>query len=105
MQTKEEKLAYVRAWNKRRKLILKDKVDALLGFVCKRCGFSDIRALCIDHVYNDGAAMKRTIGNKCGYVSTVALYRQVLRAPERYQRLCWNCNWIKEFERRNSILK
>jgi len=46
----------------------RQKVVDSLGGVCVRCGFSDIRALQIDHIKN------------------------------KYQLLCANCNWIKRYE-------
>lgn len=69
---------------------LKDKVYDKLGRVCAHCGFSDERALQIDHV------------NGCGYeerkrCKSGAYLRRVLEDTEgKYQILCANCNWIKK---------
>jgi RNase P subunit RPR2 len=67
-----------------------------LGGVCAKCGFSDPRALQIDHI-NGGGHEKRMEGQYW-----FILYRDVLADVnrERYQLLCANCNWIKRFERR-----
>lgn len=68
-----------------------------LGGVCKHCGFSDWRALQIDHVDAGGCAERKKKGpkNKQGYT----FYRRVFEAPEGvYQLLCANCNWIKAYE-------
>jgi len=60
--------------------------------VCARCGFTDERALQIDHV------------NGCGYeerkrCKSGAYLRRVLADTEgKYQILCANCNWIKKSE-------
>lgn len=70
---------------------LKDQVFDLLGRKC-RCGFSDMRALQIDHVNGGGyrESQKRT---------GTQFYRHVLKNPKDYQTLCANCNWIKRAER------
>ena len=56
---------------------------AILGGVCKKCGFSDVRALQIDHINGGGVKeLKKVI-------------RSVLNKENKYQLLCANCNWIK----------
>lgn len=75
-------------------LSLEAKVDALLGSKCRNCGFADFRALAIDHINNDG---KKDRGARS------RLYRHVIKNPARYQRLCFNCNQIKEFERVHAV--
>lgn len=66
--------------------------------VCRRCGFSDVRALAVDHINNDGAAHRKKIGNQ--------VYLWLLRNgfPEGFQTLCFNCNTIKEYERLTLVL-
>jgi hypothetical protein len=59
---------------------------------CIGCGFSDIRALSIDHINGDGAQHRRessTIHSK--------LYYWLIKhnLPEGYQTLCMNCQFIK----------
>lgn len=63
-----------------------------LGGKCTRCGFNDLRALHIDHVYNDGKTerkVRKSIEHGI-WVGTVDV--------SRYQLLCANCNWIKRTE-------
>lgn len=69
-----------------------------LGSKCARCGFSDHRALQIDHVNDDGHT-ERHMALNC-----VKYYRMVKSqiASGRYQLLCANCNWIKEHDRRTN---
>ncbi len=57
-----------------------------------RCGYSDIRALCIDHINNDGKEERRQLG-----VSGRDFYRYLIKNkyPKGYQVLCFNCNQIK----------
>lgn len=60
------------------------------------CGFSDIRALQVDHIDNGGTTEQREIGNK-------RIFYKILRMehPEgEYQVKCVNCNFIKEAIRR-----
>lgn len=87
---------YRRQWNHRNR----DKIEAqrhkararvleLLGGVCVKCGYSDERALQVDHVNGDG------------HVDPASSWRrlkQIQETPERYQLLCANCNWIKRCE-------
>lgn len=64
----------------------------LLGHECARCGFSDKRALQVDHVDGDGAEHRRRESNAAG------LLRSVKARPHLFQILCANCNWIKKDE-------
>lgn len=74
---------------------LRDAVLVLLGGVCVRCGFSDRRALQIDHIKGNGFIERKILQ------TLPALCRKILRMndPSReYQILCANCNWIKRVE-------
>ena len=79
---------------KRKKL--KNKVFEKLGNKCAQCGFSDTRALQIDHINGDGHE-ERTLQK-----DTWKYYNHILKSIEngenRYQLLCANCNWIKRIE-------
>ena len=72
----------------------KDLIQAL-GGKCVRCGFSDERALQVDHVQNNGAQHRREKAS-----STGTYYRDILKNIDsgKYQLLCANCNWIKQHE-------
>ena len=67
---------------------------------CVKCGFSDIRALSLDHIEGGGskerAEQKR---NHKRVLSGKALYRNLhLRGfPKGYQTLCMNCQFIKRY--------
>lgn len=72
---------------------LKDKVFMAYGNACTRCGFSDIRALTLDHKNNNGSEERAEIGER-------GVYRRAL-IPENhndYQILCMNCQFIKRIE-------
>ena len=69
----------------------KSLVYKKLGNKCKRCSFSDIRALQIDHVNDD--ADYSVIKNR------ISLFKEILDdTANRFQILCANCNWIKRVE-------
>lgn len=80
---------YQRNWSKNKLYEIKEKIFDKLGHSCK-CGFSDKRALCIDHV--NGGGFKEL---KSG-MSVFRYYEKVLNDTDNtYQILCHNCNWIK----------
>lgn len=60
---------------------------------CKNCGFDDIRALQLDHIYG-GGAKQRKLGGGIGSYSWIKKNNY----PSGYQVLCANCNWIKRVE-------
>lgn len=72
---------------------LKAKVFEKYGVVCVRCGFSDIRALTLDHILNNGAEERKEIGERGVYLRAL----QDEHAHE-YQILCMNCQFIKRIE-------
>jgi hypothetical protein len=69
---------------------LRRAVIAGYGGACKTCGFTDARALHVDHVHDDGAAERRS-------VVAIQRLRRIIRDqfPASYQLLCANCNSIK----------
>ena len=74
--------------------------------VCGKCGFDDIRALCLDHINNDGQEHREMMsGKKHGRGSSGnAAYRWIKKNnyPNGFQVLCANCNMIKEAEYREA---
>lgn len=73
----------------------RDLLFKLLGHKCVKCGFSDKRALQIDHI--KGGGRKERIS-----YNTKEFHRIVLKSlknkEDKYQLLCANCNWIKRYE-------
>lgn len=64
---------------------------------CIRCGFSDRRALQIDHI-NGGGNQEKNIRLKNNWHKWM---RMVIEDQTgKYQILCANCNWIKRCENR-----
>lgn len=75
----------------------RDRILDHLGAVCIRCGFSDRRALQIDHVNGGGTAMRRHFNNQpIAYFN--AIWKHIESGTEPYQVLCANCNTIKRHE-------
>lgn len=72
---------------------LKDTVFSIYGNVCALCGFSDVRALTLDHVLNNGAEERKRLGER-------GVYRRALDPANHseYQTLCMNCQFIKRAE-------
>ena len=71
----------------------REQVYDVLGHKCIICGFSDKRALQIDHIFNNGLSEYRILG------SSYAICKKIVEmgdeAKTEYQILCANCNWIK----------
>lgn len=79
---------------------LKDRVFAKYGPKCAQCGFSDVRALHLDHVNNDGFLDRKQVdalGVRRG--SRVSILQKALKdTAGRFQILCANCNVTKAWE-------
>lgn len=77
------------------KIELKQEVLNVYGTSCASCGFSDVRALQIDHIDNDGNIERASLGGK--NFSGHTFYRWLKKNdwPVGYQTLCANCNTIK----------
>lgn len=69
---------------------------------CAKCGFDDIRALCIDHINGNGAEHRRTMNTTSSRGAGTAIYTWLRKNnyPSGFQVLCSNCNRIKEHEQR-----
>jgi predicted HNH restriction endonuclease len=72
------------------------RVIAKLGSKCQYCGFdTDVRALAIDHVHNDGYKHRKVHrGGTAQYIRDIE--RSVDAKDGRFQLLCCNCDRIKE---------
>ena len=65
----------------------------ILGGKCVVCGFSDCRALQVDHINSDGKEERLGRGH-----TQSALHTAIGNSPEKFQLLCANCNIIKKHE-------
>ena len=79
------------------KYVKKDKIKVFQAYspdlTCQHCGFTDLRALSIDHIKGGGTQDRKI---RSGY----ALYRWLIKNnfPEGFQVLCMNCQFIKRVE-------
>ncbi len=71
---------------------LKAEVYSHYGMSCRSCGFSDPRALSIDHINGGGGEHCRQIG---GSGKTFYRWLRNNSFPDDFQVLCMNCQWIK----------
>lgn len=62
-------------------------------YSCKHCGFTDMRALSVDHMAGDGADHRRG-----GTGSSLYKWLVHHNFPEGFQVLCMNCQWIKRYD-------
>lgn len=69
----------------------RSELIAAMGGCCVRCGYSDARALQIDHI-NGGGRSEDPIRTSAKF------YKKVLDNPGMYQLLCACCNIIKRLE-------
>lgn len=76
------------------------RLEALekLGGKCVSCGFSDKRALQIDHINGGGSKERKEIGFNGKF--HIHVIREAELKSGKYQLLCANCNWIKRVEER-----
>ncbi len=67
---------------------------AILGEICIKCGFNDLRGLQIDHI-NGGGSKIRRIQKSNNYYKNIL--NEVKNGSKEYQILCANCNQIKKY--------
>ena len=69
---------------------------AALGNKCVHCGFTDLRAMQIDHINGGGRKERFDVFG----TSPRKLYKAVINDDgNKYQLLCANCNQIKRIEK------
>ena len=96
--TPEQRDKY-RMENRRYKWEIKKEVLTYYGngtLACVYCGYTDIRALTLDHINNNGAQERKS--RKELEWGGVPFYRWLRRNsyPKGYQTLCMNCQVIKK---------
>ena len=86
----------IKLYSKNRRREFKRLVLERYGNVYTLCNFSDIRALQIDHINNNGAEERKSLGGQ--NVSGWRFYEYLIKngLPDGYQTLCANCNMIKQ---------
>lgn len=86
---------YIRWYRRNHVNMIRLEIVQLLGGVCKKCGFSDARALQIDHIQGGGNAERRDCPR---YPFLNKVLASIANGENLYQLLCANCNWIKRME-------
>jgi hypothetical protein len=83
----------------RRNSYIKKRIELinLMGGKCVICGFSDYRALQIDHINGGGSNEINRCKNTNKYYQDIKNLSNEER-NKKYQLLCANCNWIKRTE-------
>lgn len=69
---------------------------------CKRCGFTDIRTLQLDHIDGGGRQARQNNSTMRGGTAFYSYLRRN-NYPDNLQVLCANCNFIKKFENKEGI--
>lgn len=93
-ENNKEKIREAQRLEKQRKKI---EIHTALGSICVKCGFTDIRALQIDHIFGGGYTERKLYPtNPKKYYSDIL--KSIKRNEGKYQLLCANCNWIKRYE-------
>ncbi len=64
----------------------KNRVFAVLGDECNRCGFDNVLALELHHTNRDGKKERVSWKHRAAWVE---------ESPERYEMLCANCHRIE----------
>lgn len=88
-------------WYASRHNLFKEKVIQHYGGKCACCSIDDQVFLTLDHVNNNGAEHRRSLGGtskRTGQRYTGnRMYKWVIENgfPDDFQILCWNCNWAK----------
>jgi hypothetical protein len=86
-------------WSRDKCARIKRRCFELYGSSCKRCGFTDFRALQIDHIQGVPRGMRRLKQNP--HRGGTRLYAAIVAGrynQDEFQLLCANCNWIKRVE-------
>ena len=73
---------------------LRNEIITLLSGKCELCGFSDIRALQIDHKYGGGSKERKSFGNNLRQYYK-AILEKIKAGNDSYRCLCANCNCIQ----------
>lgn len=105
---REERLQFMRDWDKRnrvginRKVMIeyyqvKEEIFKRLGGKCCECGYSNAFGLEIDHIVALGRTKRINHG--------VQYYRNILADLKSFQLLCANCHAIKTYDDRRRLKK
>lgn len=84
---------------------LKEEVVAAYGGKCCHCGINNPVVLCLDHINDDAHIEKELYGlNARGGHKIYGKLKAQGWPKDRFQLLCYNCNAVKEHERRRKTI-
>ena len=93
--------SYQKGYRNRQKKLVYDHYCVDGKICCATCGFSNIKALSIDHINNNGSEHRKEISKGKKYnIGSIAIYRSIINNnyPDGFQILCMNCQWIKRVD-------
>jgi hypothetical protein len=97
-------LDYLPKWRERKRIEAFEIIAGKGNVKCRQCGFSDIRALQINHINYDGAAERRKTGILGGYALSNMIVRGK-RKKDDLEILCANCHSIVTMETKKMLRK
>jgi len=100
---KPKRKLYYSQWRKETSSKYHKLIFDMFDNKCVRCGFSDERALQIDHINNDGYKDAKKNGKGASWWYLKNVYKSLLKGEKKYQVLCANCNWIKRTENESKL--
>jgi len=95
LEKRYERLAWHKEHHKKNRLDLLNKIGKGM---CSKCGFTDWRALQIDHIDGKGHLERKMYKGKKMSLTRKKQRELIEQNPSNYQILCANCNWIKRYE-------
>lgn len=95
---REEHKEWLRDRHAKQRFETKASIVEKLGGCCKRCGFSDQRALQFDHIYGGGTEERKSNGFDWWSWIKKLDSMSLSELEEKIQILCANCNQIKKVE-------
>jgi len=100
-EARKRKNQWKREWGQKLKLeVFRHYTKGTMTCMHPNCDYSDVRALELDHINNDGAEHRKQLGSK--NFGGRKMYSWLIKHdfPKGFQVLCCNHNKIKEYERR-----
>lgn len=98
IRKRQRSVQYRQSVNKRRQYkSVRISILNLLGGKCAQCGFSDIRALQIDHINGGGRRERKAFGTNMRRYYTSVL-EKIKKGDKSYRCLCANCNCLARYQ-------
>jgi len=91
---------YSKDYSKQARIEKRNFILKSMGNKCIKCGFTDVRALQIDHINGGGTKEKQEIGEGVPFYNYLIELIKLNIWQKGYQILCANCNSIKKYDNR-----